>query len=314
MATPRYLTAISRILFIGGALLAATPSASWADPSLDDQITKASHDLEVIVEQYNKTAEELDAVNERAETVTSALGPLRDAIEANDADISTIAVHYYQTGGLSDLNAIFTGDAMTLAERMTTLDFLAWRQDTDLRQLLDTKSALETEQGEIHDLRAEKQRLEKELGEKKTAIEGELARLKQMRDGVSYFEGGTYTLHSLPSGGGGAAAVRYANGALGTPYQWGGSSPGGYDCSGLTSAAWGAAGRALPHNAAMQYDAVRKVDRNALRPGDLVFYYNDIHHVGIYAGEGMIIHAPQEGQGVRVSPVDSMPVYGFGRP
>lgn len=319
MATPRthtrYLTAISTLFLLGGILTTAAPSPIWADPSVDDQISKAGHDLEVIVEQYNKTAEELSAVNARAKTVKSALGPLRQAIEANDADISTIAVYYYKTGGLSATNALLSGDPMSLADRMTTLDFIAWRQSTDLRALLDTRTSLENEQGQIQALRAEKKRLEKELMQKKADVEAELARLYQLRNGATPSEGSRYTLHSAPRGkGNAAAALRFANDTLGTPYQWGGSSPGGYDCSGLTSAAWAAAGKALPHNASMQYDAVQKIDKSALKPGDLVFYYNDIHHVGIYAGEGMIIHAPEEGQGVRVSPVDSMPVYGYGRP
>ncbi|MEV0646726.1 NlpC/P60 family protein [Phytomonospora sp. NPDC050363] len=321
MTTPvptRYLATISRLLFTGAVVtaLALSPSAAHADPTLDEQIDTASHDLEVVVEQYNKAAEELDAVNERSEEIDNALGPLRELMAANDDNLSAIAMHYYQTGGLSQLNAMLSGHADELAERLTTLDFLAWQEDRELTGLLETQRALESERTTIAELRVEKERLEKELAEKRGTIETELSRLTTLRDGASftYNEGRTYTLGSLPAGGDGSEAVRYAHSALGTPYQWGGSSPGGYDCSGLTSAAWSSAGVALPHNAAMQWDSVRKVDRDAVKPGDLVFYYNDIHHVGIYAGEGKIIHAPEAGQNVRVSPVDSMPVYGFGRP
>jgi len=318
--TTRYLLRLSRLLSAGAAVtalvLSVSSSAAFADPTLDEQIDTASHDLEVVVEQYNKAAEELDTVNERAGQVKDALVPLREMMDANADGLSQIAAHYFETGGLSQLNAMLTGHADDLADRLTTLDFLAWQEDRELTGLLETKTALESEQTTLGGLREEKERLEKELAEKRATIEAELARLTQLRDGVSfgYNDGRTYTLGSLPAGGGGAEAVRYAHGAIGTPYQWGGSSPGGYDCSGLTSASWSSVGVSLPHNAAMQYDAVRKVDRGALKPGDLVFYYNDIHHVAIYAGEGMIIHAPEAGQNVRVSPVDSMPVYGFGRP
>lgn len=317
--TTRYLLRLSRLLCAGAAVtalaLSVSSAAAYADPTLDEQIDTASHDLEVVVEQYNKVAEELDAVIERSGQVKDALVPLREMMAANADGLSEIATHYFQTGGLSQLNAMFSGHADDLAERLTTLDFLAWQEDRELTGLLETRTALESEQSTLGELREEKERLEKELAEKRTTIETELARLTQLRDGVAFGRNtGTYTLGSLPAGGGGAEAVRYAHGAIGTPYQWGGSSPGGYDCSGLTSAAWSSVGVGLPHNAAMQYDAVRKVDRGALKPGDLVFYYNDIHHVAIYAGEGMIIHAPEAGQTVRVSPVDSMPVYGFGRP
>lgn len=323
MATPvttRYLARLSRLAAVTAAVaaltLGATCTGAYADPSLDDQISTASHNLEVVVEQYNKVAEDLDAVKDRAKQISAALGPLRDTIAASDDSISALAVHYYQTGGFSRANAMLSGYADELAERLTTLDFLAWQEDRELSALAETRSTLETEQGSVEQLRAEKTRLEKELAAKRTTIEGELARLTQLRDGVAYgLDGGrTYTLGSLPTGGGGAEAVRFAHSALGTPYAWGGSSPGGYDCSGLTSAAWRSVGVALPHNAAMQWDAVHRISRDSLKPGDLVFYYNDIHHVAIYAGEGKIIHAPEAGQTVRVSPVDSMPVYGYGRP
>lgn len=323
MATPvttRYIARFSRFITVGAALAAlavGTPSAgAYADPSLDDQISTASHNLEVVVEQYNKVAEELDTVKDRAKQISAALGPLRDTMAAGDDSISAIAVHYYQTGGFSHANAMLSGYADDLAERLTTLDFLAWQEDRELSALAETRSTLETEQSTVEQLRAEKSRLEKELAAKRTTIEAELHRLTQLRDGVAYGfgDGRTYTLGSLPQGGGGAQAVRFASSALGTPYAWGGSSPGGYDCSGLTSAAWRSVGVSLPHNAAMQWDAVHRISRDSLKPGDLVFYYNDIHHVAIYAGEGKIIHAPEAGQTVRVSPMDSMPVYGYGRP
>src|ERR1043165_3722097 len=238
MATPvttRYLPRLLRILGTGAAVtalaLSASSSAAHADPTLDEQIDTASHDLEVVVEQYNKAAEELDTVNERAEQVKDALAPLTEMMDANADGISEIATHYFQTGGLSQLNAMLTGHADELAARMTTLDFLAWQEDRELTGLLETKTALESEQTTLVGLREEKERLPHQLAEKRETTEAELARLTRLRDGVAfgYNDGRTYTLGSLPAGGGGAEAVRYAHGAIGTPYAWGGSAPGGYD-------------------------------------------------------------------------------------
>ena len=79
-------------------------------------------------------------------------------------------------------------------------------------------------------------------------------------------------------------------------------------------AAWRAAGVALPHNAARQYSAMPHVTRADLRPGDLVFYYGNLHHVALYVGNDTVIRAPDVGETVRLQNVDYGPIHGYGRP
>ena len=101
-----------------------------------------------------------------------------------------------------------------------------------------------------------------------------------------------------------AAAVAAATSMLGVKYQWGGDSPAtGFDCSGLMFWAWGQAGRFLPHNAAEQYNALPKVPIADLQPGDLVFFGKDLHHDGMYIGNGQMIHAPFTGDVVRIATI-----------
>ena len=117
----------------------------------------------------------------------------------------------------------------------------------------------------------------------------------------------------IPSVSGKAGvAVRYAYNAIGTPYVWAAEGPNGYDCSGLTLAAWRAAGKSLPHNAAMQWDKVAHIGRGSLQPGDLVFY-SGLGHVALYVGSGKVIHAPTFGESVKLASVDMMSPYGYGR-
>ena len=97
----------------------------------------------------------------------------------------------------------------------------------------------------------------------------------------------------------GQRAVRIAAGELGVPYRYGGSSPSGFDCSGLVAYVYGKLGVRLPHNAAAQYGYGRPVARGSLRPGDLVFFHG-LGHVGLYIGRGRIIHAPQSGERVEI--------------
>ena len=86
---------------------------------------------------------------------------------------------------------------------------------------------------------------------------------------------------------------------VGTPYAWGGEGPGGFDCSGLTSWVYGKLGVLLPHNAAAQFGVGRAVQRSRLRRGNLLFFHG-LGHVGIYLGEGRMVHAPQSGRSVEV--------------
>jgi peptidoglycan DL-endopeptidase CwlO len=108
--------------------------------------------------------------------------------------------------------------------------------------------------------------------------------------------------------GRGQAAVSYALAQLGDPYVYGAAGPDAYDCSGLTMAAWAAAGVSLPHSASMQAAAGTPVSISALMPGDLVFYYSPISHVGMYIGNGQVVHAPHTGSVVQIVPVSSMPI------
>lgn len=110
-------------------------------------------------------------------------------------------------------------------------------------------------------------------------------------------------------------AVSVALKQLGTPYKYATSVPGvGFDCSGLTTHAWGAAGVGLPRNSRAQYNALPRIPKEAAAPGDLIFTGNPIHHVGIYLGGGRMVHAPQTGDVVKISPVSWYKVVGVGRP
>lgn len=102
------------------------------------------------------------------------------------------------------------------------------------------------------------------------------------------------------------AAVHAAMGKLGKPYQWGGTGPGGYDCSGLTYSAYRQAGVPIPRTSRAQSTAGVRVAMNDLRPGDLLFYYSPVGHVAMYIGYGQMVHSSTYGKPVSVVPVGSM--------
>ena len=99
----------------------------------------------------------------------------------------------------------------------------------------------------------------------------------------------------------------------GKPYVWAASGPGSFDCSGLTQYAFRAAGISLPHSSRLQSQMGAAVSRSALQPGDLVFFYSPVSHVGIYVGNGQMVHAPTSGDVVKVASIDSMGGYAGAR-
>ena len=105
------------------------------------------------------------------------------------------------------------------------------------------------------------------------------------------------------------SALNFALAQLGKPYIWGGTGPTGYDCSGLMMVSWGKAGVSLPRTAAAQYAAGTPVSTSDLQPGDLVFFYPGITHVGMYIGDGKFIHASSPRTGIKVSVLAQQPSY-----
>jgi cell wall-associated NlpC family hydrolase len=299
------------------AISGTTATAATAAPSTSDitkKIAKASDDLEDVVESFNQMRINL-AKTKAAETeLAASLGPAKEALKVASAQVGTMAASAYKTGQVGPINVVLQG-ADSMMERMAILEQMSRARQREIdtytattRDYNDRQAALKVTQ--------EKQAAEvKELEARKKKIEADLKKLYAMRTaayGKATESGGSYT-GSVPSIPGSAGvAVRFAYNAIGVMYKYGASGPGGYDCSGLTMAAWNKAGKSLPHNAAAQYRATSRVSRSQLQAGDLVFY-RSLGHVGLYVGGGMIIDASHAGAPVKKRDMDVMPPYGYGR-
>lgn len=112
----------------------------------------------------------------------------------------------------------------------------------------------------------------------------------------------------------GKKAVAFATEQIGKPYVWGAEGPRSYDCSGLTSQAWAAAGRPIPRTSQEQWRLLPHIAIKDMRPGDLIIYHGDASHVGMYIGDGAIIHAPRPGRNVTLAGAGSMQILGVVRP
>ncbi|CAM5649628.1 Putative endopeptidase OS=Streptomyces lavendulae subsp. lavendulae OX=58340 GN=SLAV_17740 PE=3 SV=1 [Streptomyces lavendulae subsp. lavendulae] len=112
----------------------------------------------------------------------------------------------------------------------------------------------------------------------------------------------------------GKRAVQFATAQMGKPYEWGAEGPGSFDCSGLTSQAWLAAGRPIPRTSQEQLRLLPKVALKDMRPGDLIIYFDDASHVGMYVGDGAMVHAPRPGRNITMAGAGSMPIKAVVRP
>lgn len=320
------LRILLRSLLVGGltAVLLAPGTVARAEPTpaeLTRQIDAASVRLERVVESWNKLNEEIKTNRAAVAKLTARIGPLERQVALDRADVGRYAVTAYKSGGLGTAEVLLrTDDRAELLTRLSTLDQVARQRQQRITGLGATQRRLLDSRARLEATLARQAAQSRELAAGRKKIERDLSRLYEMRrraygsateKPVSKPAAGTPKKTPAVSGRAGVA-VRYAYGALGKPYRWGEDGPGGYDCSGLTSAAWRAAGRSLPHNTAMQWNAVAHLRRAELRPGDLVFY-RSLGHVALYVGGGKVIHAPTFGRNVEIRDVDLLPPYGYGR-
>lgn len=198
---------------------------------------------------------------------------------------------------------------------------------TEQRKLQDSKRAVQGKLSEARKLLSklteqEKARLaaaerRKEAEARRKAAEAE--RKQQKHNGDHNGSQGNESSGAGGSSGGSAATsagkvLSFAKAQLGKPYVWGATGPASYDCSGLTQGAWKSAGVSLPRTTWDQVKTGSKVSKPALQPGDLIFFYDDISHVGIYSGGGQMIHAPKPGAEVRYESINNMPFHSAVRP
>lgn len=181
----------------------------------------------------------------------------------------------------------------------------AERRRTEVLGILQQRRrVLENARGELAQLiRQEEERRRREAEEQRQrAVEAQrAAAAAQTRNAPATPGGAPATYAPVASGSGNAAVVGLAMRHLGVPYVWGGASPSGFDCSGLASYVYAQIGKSVPHYTGAIWAKFPKVAPGDLQPGDLVFFYSDLHHMGIYIGNGQFIHAPHTGDVVKVS-------------
>ncbi|WP_405985073.1 NlpC/P60 family protein [Streptomyces sp. NBC_00872] len=318
---------------------AATATASGAPAHAEPQLTPAQVKAEIdsLYEQAEVATERYNGAKEKADEARASLARLRDEatrrtdrLNVSRNALGSIATAQYRTGGLDPaVQLALSSRPDDFLERAGLAERAGARQAAmaaGIRKELAAIAQLRSRaDGRLDELGARRS----ELARHKSTIEAKLDSARRLLDRLDpaqrtgYGEDGETGLYG-PGGAAGsavgamdsraAAAVAFAYGAIGKPYVWGATGPGSFDCSGLTQAAWRAAGVSLPRTTYTQINAGQRVTRDRLAPGDLVFFFSGVSHVGIYVGGGQMIHAPRPGSAVRLAPIDQMPFAGAARP
>jgi cell wall-associated NlpC family hydrolase len=288
---------------------------------LDRRIGDAARRLEVVIEEYNESRDDLRLTVARSRQLDGRLAPMTADLAERREHLGGLASETYRRTRSGPTLALFASrNPHQFVDRLLVLNRMATEQRQAVDGLAAARLRIDTAQRTLAALGAQQRRQQAQITTKRATVEGEIAALRSMRT-AAYRTGSRYSADDdidLPAppyvAGPAGKAVAFAFRQLGKPYRYGSSGPNSYDCSGLTSAAWSRGGVHLPHNARRQYGTVARIGRDGLRPGDLVFYYGGISHVAIYVGDGMMIHAPEFGENVRLARYDFQPIHGYGRP
>ncbi|WP_239312934.1 C40 family peptidase [Plantactinospora mayteni] len=303
------------MLFTGTTPALAEPSVAEIEQQIDTEWRK----VEPVIEKHNATRQDLAAKKKQAAALQKKIAPLQSQIDTAMNRVSDFAVQAYKGDKASTFNALLTSKSPSaLVGQLSVLDQFARQQQREVQAVIDLKDKYDAQKAPLDRLVSQLTKTEKELAAKKKEIDAEIDRLQKMRL-RAYGNGSAGPLRPAPCpasypGGAAGEAVKFACAQIGKPYVWGADGPDSYDCSGLTGAAWAKGGVSLAHNARSQRGQTARISRSELRPGDLVFYYADLSHVGMYVGDGWIVHASRAGVPVKMKRMDDGEIHSFGRP
>ncbi|NES15890.1 peptidoglycan endopeptidase [Micromonospora sp. PPF5-17] len=308
----RLLTLVAAVA-VGAGLLTAPAHAAPSVDEIDAQIDKQWEQLEPTIESYNKVRSQLKVNQKKSADLQKKMVPLEleSALAMNK--VGDIAARYYMRGPSQEVGALLVSTRPgTLAEQLVILDRLAEDQRKQVAGVLAIRDKYNAQKQKLDALIADQIKQRDELAAKKKQIDAEIKRLTKMLPVTSVRVEGCPSIDGVVSSAA-RTAIKTACAQVGDPYVWGATGPNSFDCSGLTQYAYKAAGISLTHFTGAQWNEGRPVSRDEARPGDLVFFYSDLHHVGLYLGNGLMVHAPRTGKPVQVSKIAYQPVAGFRR-
>ena len=317
------------------ALSAQSGAQAAPQPKIDEvksKVDELHHEAEEATEQYNQA-------EERRGNLQAEIGNLQDKVARGQQELNTlrnqigsVASAQYRSGGIDPALQLFlSADPDTYLDKASAIDQLSAQQADVLTSIQAKQRTLAQQRAEATTKLADLEDVRKTLGAKKQKYQSKLAEARKLLNTLTAAEkakleaeerakeqrasraaGERIDLgNEAPASGLGAAALNAAASQIGKPYVSGAEGPNAYDCSGLTQWAYRQAGATLTRTTYTQQNDGTKIGRSQLKPGDLVFF-NSLSHVGLYAGNNTILHAPKPGASVRYESMSYMGTFQFG--
>jgi cell wall-associated NlpC family hydrolase len=324
------------VVAAAGFLAAAPSPVAHADPIAQKraqaervmmQIHRFDAKLGATIERYNQASTRLASVRKDIKENIQQLKVAKHNLVVAQGQLGELLVAGYKGAGSADAAAyiLAAGSFSELLDRVEMIRRSQASQSELLHQIAATKAEIERRQVALKKAEtdakqlvaqraAQKRHVEAALRQRQqllASIRGDVRRLIAERErrqaaaaaaSAVAASSGSANFGPVPSNGSlGSQAVQIAMQYLGVPYVWGGASPSGFDCSGLTMYVYARLGISLPHYTGDQWNAGPHVSRSDLQPGDLVFFTASLGHMGMYVGGGSFIHAPHTGDVVKIS-------------
>lgn len=330
----------------------AAPGTAFADPAPTPSTTAPAQPrtLEEVGKQiddlYRQAAAATDAYNlaeEQTKQQSAQIVQLaqeivkgQDKIKRLKDQAGATARMQYRNGGLPPgAQLMLSGDPETFLDgadalrqgqqaaqgvlgelNRTQADLAAYSKDATAqwKNLEANRVKKEAAKKDITEKIAAAEKLQDQLKEQEKQRLAELERKKEFDSQTAWLSTGILKEINGSASEQGKKAVKFATDQIGKRYVWGAAGPDTFDCSGLTSQAWISAGRPIPRTSQEQWAQLPHVAIKDMRPGDLIIYFADATHVGMYIGDGAIVHSPRPGRTVTITGAGSMPILGVVRP
>ncbi|MFF4605437.1 NlpC/P60 family protein [Streptomyces sp. NPDC001339] len=335
-ATLTGVTVLSVLATAAAALTAPPASAAPADRPAAGREAAAAR-LDALYEQAERATERFNGAAARTKELRAAVAVLQDRtaraqerLNRMRGRLGALAAAQYRSGGIDPLLRLMLSERPdSYLEKATALDRIGSVQAGGLRELRAAHRLLAQQRRETATALAELAASHRRAARHKKDVLRRLAAARRMLNALPRDAREAYSRASrddgrdgvlpglagaVPVSGRAATAVSAVRSAVGAPYAWGSSGPTAFDCSGLTQWAYAWAGISLPRTSQAQAGAGRQVPLSQVQPGDLVIYRSDASHVGMYVGNGQVVHAPHPGAQVRYDPIGMMPVAAVTRP
>ena len=303
------------VLLQGGTSQAQTVRPQPSINALVAQAKQLSNEVDALGQQYDSLKIQIANAKSSEVSAKKAAKVAQRAMAGSQQAVSQLAAMGYMSGGMDPtLQMLTSGDPVRFLNQASTVEELDNQAGERLTSLQTEQLAAARAQLNAKQQIATVDALQKEINSKVSSINSKLKVLdsSEMAQAMVVFnKTGNYPNVVAPEGNSvGLIALRFALTRRGYPYVWGAAGPTAFDCSGLVVWAFAQEGISLPHYTGSLWNEGVHVSEDNLQPGDLVFFYANEDHVGIYIGDGLMVDAPSAGQDVMVQPISEDPYVG----